>query len=46
MKWYAKHIGKKFRLISEEPGHFEYKTREPAGYINFVHKKDAVIIDE
>lgn len=45
MKWYANLIGKRVPLLSEEGDHFEYRSVEPAGYVNFVNKKDAVIVD-
>jgi hypothetical protein len=41
-RWYSKHIGEDFPLIAEES--VEYKTRQPAGYINFILKKDSFLI--
>lgn len=44
MMWYASLIGFEFDVLSVEPT--VYKTREPAGYINFILKEDAEVIDE
>ena len=41
--WYAQHIGKRFAVIREED--YYYWTREPAGYLNFIHKCDASVVD-
>lgn len=45
-KWYADKIGQLVPLLSEEKGHYEYKSRQDDGYINFVHKDDAVVVVE
>lgn len=42
MRWYSSHVGAEFPLLATDSE--EYKTREPAGYINFVLLKDAEII--
>ena len=42
-KWYSGLIGKVVPLLDIEEK--EYKSREPAGYINFVSKEDAVVVD-
>ena len=41
-KWYASLIGEIVPLLDEEEK--EFKSREPEGYINFISKKDAEII--
>lgn len=43
MRWYAGHVGETFPLLREFAD--ELKTREPAGYTNFVLRKDARIIE-
>ena len=43
-KWYATKIGERFPIISYSLTD-GYKTREPAGYINFVATKDAEVVD-
>ena len=45
-KWYSNLIGQLVPLLSEEHGHYEYRSREPAGYINFVSKSDAEVVEE
>jgi hypothetical protein len=42
MRWYADHVGEEFPLLAAFSD--EYKTREPAGYTNFVLLKDAEIV--
>ena len=42
LKWYAKLIGEEVPLLAIEKT--EYKSREPAGYVNFVSKNDAEIV--
>lgn len=37
-KWYSNQVGNAFSVISEEET--EYMVREPAGYLNFISKKD------
>jgi hypothetical protein len=39
--WYSKYIGRYVPLLDEEQ--IEYKSLEPAGYINFVLKKDCEV---
>lgn len=39
LKWYASKVGEFVPLLAEEEK--EYKSQEPAGYINFVSKTDA-----
>lgn len=41
-KWYANLIGEMVPLLAIEET--EYKSRQPEGYINFVSKCDAVIV--
>ena len=41
-KWYANLIGEMVPLLAVEET--EYKSRQPDGYINFVSKGDAVIV--
>jgi len=45
-KWYADKIGQLVPLLGEELGHYEYRSRQDDGYINYVHKNDAVIVEE
>ena len=45
-RWYADKIGQTVPYLGDEGDHYEYRSREPAGYINFVLKEDAVVIDE
>lgn len=48
MKWYAGLIGQEvpyIRTVTSYPkGTFEYQSREPAGYSNFVSMTDGEII--
>lgn len=44
-KWYAGLIGERVPLLSEEGSHYEYRSRQPDGYINFVHKSDAEVVE-
>jgi len=41
LKWYYHMVGKVVPLLAIEET--EYKSREPAGYVNFVSKGDAVV---
>lgn len=41
LKWYYHMVGKVVPLLAIEET--EYKSREPAGYVNFVSKDDAVV---
>lgn len=43
MRWYANLVGKIVPFLGDVGN--EYKSREPAGYINFVQYKDAEIVD-
>lgn len=43
-KWYANLIGQCVPLLAVEEK--EYKSLEPSGYINFVSKEDAEIVEE
>ena len=43
LKWYSDMVGYLVPLLAIEE--IEYKSREPAGYINFVSKEDAEIIE-
>lgn len=40
--WYAHLVGQQVPLVREEAG--VYISREPAGYINVVQRKDAVVV--
>lgn len=42
MRWYSNHVGEEFPLLKNHSD--EYRTREPAGYANFVLHKDAEIV--
>lgn len=44
MLWYAKLVGKKVPYIREYPAEGCYISREPAGFTNIVHMKDARIV--
>jgi hypothetical protein len=43
MRWYADKVGEIVPLLAIE--HTEYKSREDAGYINFVQFADAKIVE-
>jgi len=43
-KWYSHLIGQTVPFLGDEGDHWEYRSREPAGYINFVDKSDAVVV--
>jgi hypothetical protein len=43
MRWYAGHVGEVFPLLATFRD--EYKTREPAGYSNFIVKDDCKVVD-
>jgi heme oxygenase len=43
-KWYYKLIGQHVVLLDEEKNHTEYKCLQPDGYINFVDKKDGILV--
>lgn len=45
-KWYANKIGEFVPLLDEERSHYEYKSRQDNGYINYVNKNDAVIFED
>jgi len=45
-KWYANKIGQLVPLLGEEHGHYEYRSRQDDGYINYVHKEDAVVVED
>ena len=45
MRWYSSLIGQKVPYLGDA-GWGEYKSKEPAGYINFVQHKDAEIIEK
>ena len=44
-KWYADLIGCRVPLLSYEDGYYEYKSRDKGGYLNYVDKDDAIIVD-
>jgi hypothetical protein len=44
-RWYSRHVGKIADYIPRYDNETEYGSREPAGYINFVLKKDAEIVE-
>jgi len=43
LKWYSRFVGKHVPLIAAEGT--EYRSREPAGYTNFVAYNDAVVVE-
>lgn len=43
MRWYADLVGQTVPFLGDVGG--EYRSREPAGYINFVQYADAEIVD-
>lgn len=43
LKWYSKLVGSIVDLLAVEE--IEYKSLEPAGYVNFISKEDAKIVD-
>lgn len=43
MLWYTKHVGK--TVILEREDDLYYWSRDNGGYINIIHKSDAVIIN-
>ncbi|GBO88740.1 hypothetical protein [Marinobacter salsuginis] len=43
MRWYSSHIGETFPLLAEYSD--EFKTREPAGYTNFILKTDCEVVE-
>ena len=45
-RWYADHVGQRVPFLGEEGDHYEYRSLDTGGYINFVLKEDAVIVDE
>ena len=44
MRWYASKVGELVPYLGDSMG--AYKSREDAGYINFVHYEDAEVIPE
>lgn len=44
LMWYAGLVGQEVPFLIEHPDC--YMGREPAGYSNMVHKKDAEIVDK
>ena len=44
MRWYANKVGELVPYLGDSMG--AYKSREDAGYINFVHYEDAEVIPE
>lgn len=45
LKWYSRFIGNYVPYLGlEEANTPEFRSREPAGYINFVHVDDAEIV--
>ena len=43
MRWYSDLVGERVPFLGDVGT--EYKSREPAGYINFVQYDDAEIVD-
>ena len=43
LRWYADMVGQRVPLLADLGS--EYKSREPAGYINFVLRDDAVVVE-
>ena len=43
MRWYSHLVGTIVDFLAEEE--IEYKSLEPAGYVNFVLKEDAKVVD-
>ena len=41
--WYQHHVGQLFPLVREYPEY--YMSREVEGYVNIVHKCDAVVVE-
>lgn len=41
LMWYADKVGQRVAFLGEEPDC--YLSREPAGFVNMVHKRDAVV---
>ena len=44
MRWYRNKIGELVDYLGDV-GYGEYKSREPAGYINFVQHADAKVVE-
>lgn len=45
--WYSAHVGDIFpSLENDENERMEYKTRTPAGYLNFVKARDCVLMED
>lgn len=44
LMWYARLIGQKVPIIREE-GEY-YWSREPAGFLNIVHKSDVTVCED
>ena len=45
LRWYSNSIGKLVPLVDTEGDHFEYRSVDNDGYINFVLKSDAEIVE-
>jgi hypothetical protein len=45
MRWYADKIGQRVPYIGSEGDHYEYRSIDTGGYINFVLKEDAEVVD-
>lgn len=43
LRWYAGLVGQRVPYLGDVGN--EYKSREPEGFVNFVHYKDAEIVD-
>jgi len=46
LKWYSSLVGKRVPYLGDEGDHYEYRSSEPAGYVNFVLKEDAIIVEK
>ena len=45
LRGYSHLVGEQVDFLGDEGDHYEYRSRDTGGYINFVLKKDAQIIE-
>lgn len=45
LRWYYHLVGEHVELLDEEPDHFEYMSLDQGGYINYVLKNEAEIVE-
>ena len=45
MRWYKSHVGQIADYLPHYDTEIEYGSREPDGYVNFILKKDAEILE-